>query len=78
VQKDVKSVKPAHLSLMPASAEDAEHTIARAETSRPTLDQNMVYVAGKNLKLRPFYRHELGAKRRGKSQTSPFQLDACM
>ena len=29
---------------------------------RPTLDHNMVYVPGKNLKLRPFYAHKKGAK----------------
>jgi|LauGreDrversion2_3_1035106.scaffolds.fasta_scaffold652021_1 hypothetical protein len=47
---------------MPACDEDAERTIARAETSRPTLDHKMVYVAGKNLKQCAFYRHELGGK----------------
>jgi len=40
---------------MPASDEDAEHTIRRAMNRRPTLDHNMVYVPGKNLKLRLFY-----------------------
>ena len=38
---------------MPASDEDPEHTNGRAATRRPTLDHNMVYVPGKNLKLRP-------------------------
>ena len=43
---------------MPASDEDAEHTIGRTVTRRPTVNHNMVYVACENLKLRPFYRHE--------------------
>ena len=59
-----------------SSNEDAEHTIGCSETRRPTLNQNMVYVPGKNLKLRPFYRHELGVERFERSQTSPSQLDA--
>ena len=45
----------AHLNSMLASDEDPEHTNGRATTRRPTLDHNMVYVPGKNLKLRPFY-----------------------
>ncbi len=36
-----------------SSNEDAEHTIGCSETRRPTLNQNMVYVPGKNLKVRP-------------------------
>jgi hypothetical protein len=47
---------------MPASDEDAEHTIGRAAAHRPTLDHNIIYVAGENLKLRPFYAHEIGQK----------------
>ena len=76
VRKGVKSVKPAHLNSMPASDEDPEHTNGRPATRRPTLDHNMVYVPGKNLKLRPFYAHQKGAKRCKKCQTSPSQLDA--
>jgi len=60
---------------MPASDEDAEHTIRRAMNRRPTLDHNMVYVPGKNLKLRLFYAHKKGAKRCKKCQTSPSQLN---
>jgi hypothetical protein len=48
---------------MPACDEDAEHTIGRAATRRPTLDHNMVCVVGEILKSRPFYAHEIGAKR---------------
>ena len=55
LRKGVKSVKPAHLTSMPASDEDPEHTNGRAATRRPILDHNMVYVPGKNLKLLPFY-----------------------
>jgi hypothetical protein len=44
---------------MPASDEDAEHTIGRAATRKPTLDHNIVYLAGTNLKLRSFYAHEM-------------------
>ena len=55
--KSVKSVKPAHLNSMPASDEDPEHTNGRAVTRRPTLDHNMVYVAGKYLELHPFHCH---------------------
>ena len=50
---------------MPASDEDAEHTIGRAVTRRPSLDPNMVLylaVAGENLELRPFFADEIGAK----------------
>ena len=61
-RKDVKRVKPPHLNLMLASDEDAEHTIGCAATLRPTLEHNLVYVAGEILKLRPFYTHEIGAK----------------
>ena len=52
---------------MPASDEDPEHTNGRAATHGPTLDHNMVYVPGKNPKLRPFYAHQKGAKRCKKS-----------
>jgi len=76
VRKGVKSVKPAHLNSMSASDEDPEHTNGRPATRRPTLDHNMVYVPGKNLKLRPFYAHKKGAKGCKKCQTSPSQLDA--
>jgi hypothetical protein len=78
VRKGVNSVEPAHLNVMPASDEDPEHTIRRAMNRRPTLHHNMVYVPGKNLQLRPFYRHELGVERCERSQTSPSQLDACV
>jgi len=61
---------------MPTSDEDAQRTIRRAMNCRPDLDHNMVYVPTKNLKLRPFYRHELGVERCERSQTSPSQLDA--
>ena len=61
---------------MPASDEDAERTIRRAMNRRPTLDHNMVCVPTMNLKLRPFYRHELGVERCERSQTSTSQLDA--
>jgi hypothetical protein len=40
---------------MPSCDEDAEHTIGRAATFRKTLDHNMLYVSGENLKLRPFH-----------------------
>ena len=53
MRKGVKGVKPAHLNSMPALDEDPEHTNGRPATRRPTLDHNMVYVPGKNLKLRP-------------------------
>jgi hypothetical protein len=76
VRKSVKNVKPAHLNVMPACDEDAKRTIRHAMNRRPTLDHNMVYVQGKNLKLHPFYRHELGVKRCERSQISPSQLDA--
>jgi hypothetical protein len=76
VRKGVKSVKPVHLNSIPASDEDAVHTNGRAATRRTTLDHNMVYVPGKNFKLRPFYAHKQGAKRCKKCQTSPSQLDA--
>jgi hypothetical protein len=57
--------------------EDAEHTIGCAATvRRQTLDHNIRYEAGENLKLHPFYAHEIGAKRGKKGQTSPSQLDA--
>jgi hypothetical protein len=62
VRTGVNSVKTAHLYLIPTSDEDAEYTIGRATTRRPTLDHNIIYVAGKNLKLRPFYAHEKCAK----------------
>ena len=52
--KRCKSVKPAHLNSLPTSDEDPEHTNGRPASRRPTLDHNMVYVPGKNLKLRPF------------------------
>ena len=76
MRKGVKSVKPAHLNSMPASDEDAEYTNGRAATRRPTLDHNMVCVPTKKLKLRPFYRHELGVERCERSQISPSHLDA--
>jgi hypothetical protein len=44
---------------MTASDEDAEDTIGRAAAHRPTLDHNMVYVAGENLKLCPVCDHEI-------------------
>ena len=50
----VNSVKPALLYSMPASDEDPEHTNGRLATRRPTLDDHMVYVPDKSLKLRPF------------------------
>jgi hypothetical protein len=76
VRKGVKSVKPSHLNSMPpASDGDPEYTNGHATTRRPTLDHNMVYVPGKNPKLRPFYAHKKGAKRCKKCQTSPSQLD---
>ena len=50
--KGVKSVKHAHFNVMPACDEDAERTIARAATRRPTLDHNTIHVAVKHLKLR--------------------------
>ena len=75
--KGVKRVKPAHLNSMPAPDEDAEHNNRRAVTRGAILDHSMVYVvAGKLLKLHPFYAHEMGVKRRKKCQTSPSQLDA--
>ena len=40
---------------MPSCDEVAEHTIGRASTFRHTLDHNIIYVAGENLKLRPFH-----------------------
>ena len=61
---------------MAASDEDAVYTNGRPATRGPTLDHNMVYVPGKNLKLRPFYAHQKGAKRCKKCQTSTSQLDA--
>ena len=51
MRQGVKSVKSAHLNLMPASDEDAERSIGRAATCRPTLDHNLVFVPGKNLEL---------------------------
>ena len=60
---------------MPASDEDPQHTNGRAATRGPTLDHNMVYVPAKNLKLRPYYAHQKGAKRCKRSQTSTSQLD---
>ena len=76
VRKGAKSVKPAHLYAMSACDEDAEHTIRRALNRRPTLDHNMVNVAGKHSHLRLFDTHTKGAKRCKRSQTSPSQLDA--
>ena len=76
VRKGVKRVKPAQLNSMPASDEDAVYTNGRAASRGPTLDHNMVCVPTMNLKLRPFYRHELGVERFERSQTSPSQLDA--
>ncbi len=78
VRKGAKSFKPAHLNLMPACDEDAEHTFGCAATRRPTLDHKMAYVAGEILQLLPFYAHEIGAKRCEKCQTSPSHLDAGM
>ncbi len=78
VRKGVKGVKPAHLNSMPASDEDPENTNGRPATRRPTLDHNMVYVPGKNLKLRLFYVHKKGAQRCQQCQTSPSQLDAAV
>jgi hypothetical protein len=75
VQKGVKSVKTAHLNLMPASDEGVEHTIGRAAAHRPTLDHNIIYVAGENLKLRPFYAHAMTGKVCKKCQNSPSQLE---
>jgi hypothetical protein len=43
---------------MPASDGDAEHSMGRTVTRRPTVYHNRVYVACENLGLRPFYRHE--------------------
>ena len=71
-----KSVKPAHLNSMPASDEDAVYTNGRPASRGPTLDHNMVCVPTKNIKLRPFYAHQKGAKRCKKCQTSTSQLDA--
>jgi hypothetical protein len=76
VRKGAKSVKPAHLYAMSACDEDAEHTIRRAMNRRPTLDHNMVNVAGKHSHLRLFDAHTKGAKRCKRSETSPSQLDA--
>ena len=76
VRKGVKGLKPAHLNSMAASDEDAVYTNGRPATRGPTLDHNMVCVTTMNLKLRPFYRHELGVERFERSQTSPSQLDA--
>ena len=59
-----------------SSNEEDDRTNGCIETRRPTIDHNMVYVPGKNLKLRPFYRHELGVERCERSQTSQSQLDA--
>jgi len=42
-------LKKAHLNSMQACDGDAERTIRRAGTRRPTLDHNMVYVAGESL-----------------------------
>ena len=74
VRKGVKSVKPAHLNSMSASDEDPEHTNGRPATRRPTLDHNMVYVPGKNLKLRPIYAHKKGAK--GVKSVKPAHLNS--
>ena len=60
---------------MPASDEDAEHTIRRAMNRRPTLDHNMVYVPGKNLKLRLFYLTKKVRKGVKSVKTSPSQLN---
>jgi hypothetical protein len=60
---------------MPASDDDAEHTIGRTVTRRPTVNHNMVYVACENLKLRPFYRHETGVSGLEQSQTNPSRFD---
>ena len=68
VRTGVNSVKPAHLNLIPASDED---TIGRFATRTTILDHNMVYVPGKNFKLRPFYAHQRGATRCNEFQTSP-------
>jgi hypothetical protein len=61
---------------MPASDEDAERTIGRAATRRPTMDHNMVYVPGDNLKLQPVYAYEMVGKMCKTRQTSPSHLDA--
>ena len=71
--KGVKSVKPAHLYVMPACDEDAEHTIRHAMNRRPTLDHNMVYVPCKNLKLRLFYKKKV---RKGVKGVKPAHLNS--
>jgi hypothetical protein len=53
-------LKPASFNMMMACIVNAERTIGRVATRRPTLDHNMVYVAGRNLELHPSYCHELG------------------
>ena len=50
MREDVKSVEPAHLNLMTASDEDAEHAIGYPVTRIPPMDHNMVYVEGEKLK----------------------------
>ena len=49
--KGVKCVKTPQINLMPSCDADAEHTIGRAATFRQTLDHNIIYVSGENLKL---------------------------
>jgi hypothetical protein len=71
---DATIVKTANLYLMPTSDEDAEHTIGRAAALRPTLDHKTIYVAGENLKLRPFYAHEIGHKGVKSVKTAKFNL----
>ncbi len=41
-----------------SSNEEDERTIGCIETRRPTIDHNMVYVPGKNLKFTPYYTHK--------------------
>jgi hypothetical protein len=41
---------------------DTQNTIGRVASHRPTMDHNMLYISGENLKLRPFYAHEIGQK----------------
>ena len=36
-----------------------------------TVNHNMVYLTLENLKLRPFYRHEIGVNKSEQSQTNP-------
>ena len=70
-------VRLTHLDSTQASDEDAEHTMGCVVSKRPTLDHNVVCVAGKNLMFCSVYVHETQQQVRIFFEgVNPFELDA--